>query len=246
MRAREFWLIGGLTTVLACSVSSPVAVALNLQASSRAVCPSAEVGSARCDAHVVTDRHGNPSATTSPTGYGPVQFQTAYGLTTAAGAPTSQTIGIVDAYDDPRAETDLGVYSAAYGLPACTTSNGCFKKVNQSGGSKYPRTNSGWALEISLDVQVAHAVCPNCKSCWWRRHRAASRICSPPRTMRRVTPPSCRTRGARASSRAKRARATTATSIVRVCRLRCRRATAAMALSIPPPRGTSPRSAARH
>ena len=96
-----------------------------------------------------------------PSGYGPTQFQTAYQLpSTSAGV--GQTIAIVDAYDDPAAEKDLGVYSSQFGLPACTTANGCFEKVNQTGGSHYPRSNSGWALEISLDVQVAHAVCPNC------------------------------------------------------------------------------------
>jgi subtilase family serine protease len=156
-------MAGGFAGLLVCAMTAPSAVALNVHASSQAVCPSAAVGGARCDAHVVTDRQGNPSVTTSPTGYGPAQFQTAYGLTTAAAAPSSQTIGIVDAYDDPGAETDLGVYSQAYQLPTCTTSNGCFKKVNQSGGTRYPRANSGWALEISLDVQTAHAVCPNCK-----------------------------------------------------------------------------------
>jgi subtilase family serine protease len=76
---------------------------------------------------------------------------------------STQTVGIVDAYDDARAENDLGVYSQKYGLPPCTTANGCFKKVNQSGGTSYPRKDAGWALEISLDVQVVHAACPTCK-----------------------------------------------------------------------------------
>ena len=53
-------------------------------------------------------------------------------------------------------------FSSTYGLPPCTTANGCFKKVNQKGGASYPRANQGWALEISLDVQAAHAVCPRC------------------------------------------------------------------------------------
>jgi subtilase family serine protease len=163
MRVRGLWLGTGLAGLVLCSVSATPAVALNVHASSRAVCPAAEMASARCDARVVTDRQGNPNATTSPTGYGPAQFQTAYALATAAAVPTSQTIGIVDAYDDPAAEKDLGLYSQTYQLPTCTTSNGCFKKVNQAGGTRYPRTNSGWTLEISLDVQVAHAACPNCK-----------------------------------------------------------------------------------
>jgi subtilase family serine protease len=143
-------------------MSVPSAGAVNAHAASRAICPSAAVGGARCDAHVVTDGQGKPDVTTSPTGYGPTQFQTAYGLTTASAAPSSQTIGIVDAYDDPSAEADLATYSKAYQLPSCTTSNHCFKKVSQTGTTRYPRANAGWALEVSLDVQVAHAVCPNC------------------------------------------------------------------------------------
>jgi subtilase family serine protease len=55
------------------------------------------------------------------------------------------------------------VFSSQYGLPACTTANGCFTKVNQSGGTNYPRTNTGWALEISLDVQWAHAIAPGAR-----------------------------------------------------------------------------------
>lgn len=137
--------------------------AANGHANYRAVCGGVSPGSARCHADVVVDSRGNPQATVSPTGYGPVQFQTAYGLAAAASAVTTQTIGIVDAYDDPKAEADLGVYSSTYGLPACTTANGCFTKVNQNGGASYPRADQGWALEISLDVQIAHAICPNCK-----------------------------------------------------------------------------------
>jgi len=142
-------------------ISPGAARAANGHANYRAVCPSAPLDTGRCHADVVTDARGNPQATTSPTGYGPVQFHTAYGLPSTAG--TAQTIGIVDAYNDPNAESDLGVYSSTYGLPSCTTANGCFKKVNQTGGASYPRNNQGWALEISLDVQIAHAICENCK-----------------------------------------------------------------------------------
>ena len=78
--------------------------------------------------------------------YGPAQFHTAYSLPTAtpAGAPT-QTIAIVDAYDDPNIESDLAAYDSQYGLPPCTTANGCFRKVNQSGGTSYPSGDGGWA-----------------------------------------------------------------------------------------------------
>jgi subtilase family serine protease len=133
-----------------------------MAAGSRPVCPGpAAFGTARCHSHVATDKNGNPKAVGTPTGYGPVQFRTGYSLT-ATGSSTT-TIGIVDAYDDPNIESDLGVYSTQFGLPSCTTANGCFKKVNQTGGSTYPRKDAGWSLEIALDVEIVHAICPNCK-----------------------------------------------------------------------------------
>ena len=46
----------------------------------------------------------------------------------------SDTVAIVDAYDDPNAESDLGTFRSTSGLAACTTANGCFRKVNQSRG----------------------------------------------------------------------------------------------------------------
>jgi subtilase family serine protease len=141
---------------------APAASSVNSHASYRAVCPEAGLAAAHCHAAVITDNNGNPNATAAPTGYGPPQFQTAYSLPSAT-AGSGQTVAIVDAYDDPNAESDLAVYSSQYGLPACTTANGCFKKVNQTGGSNPPRPDHGWALEISLDVQIAHAICPNCK-----------------------------------------------------------------------------------
>ena len=104
-----------------------------------------------------------PAVTTSPTGLSPTAIKAAYGFSTSATAGAGKTIAIVDAYNDPTAEADLGVFSSQFGLPACTTANGCFKKVNQTGGTKYPRTNAGWALEISLDVQWAHAIAPGAK-----------------------------------------------------------------------------------
>ncbi len=35
--------------------------------------------------------------------------------------------------------------------------------MDQNGGTKFPRANSGWAQEISLDLDMASAICPNCK-----------------------------------------------------------------------------------
>ena len=124
--------------------------------------PSTAFGA--CGAQVVTNSNGTPlasSAAPPPTAYGPAQFHTAYNLPTTASSP--QTIAIVDAYDDPNIEADLGTFSSSYGLSPCTTANGCFKRVNQTGGTSYPVANANWALEISLDVETAHAMCQNCK-----------------------------------------------------------------------------------
>jgi subtilase family serine protease len=104
-----------------------------------------------------------PNASAAPTGLSPATIKNVYGFTTSSTAGAGSTIAIVDAYDDPTAEADLGVFSSQYGLPACTTANGCFKKVSQTGGTRYPRSNSGWALEISLDIQWAHAIAPGAK-----------------------------------------------------------------------------------
>src|SRR5437868_2813145 len=89
-------------------------------------------GTARCHAHIVTDAHGNPhdgklnpNATGAPSGYGPSDLRSAYNITTNG----TTTIAIVDAYGYTNAEADLAKYRSQYGLSACTTANGCFKKV---------------------------------------------------------------------------------------------------------------------
>jgi subtilase family serine protease len=148
-------------------VTVPSALPANEHANYRAVCPSA-FAAARCHAQVVTDSKGNPNATISPTGYGPAQFHGAYGLPNTGSSV--KTIAIVDAFDDPSIRNDLTVYSNTYGipdLPTCSSpssASACFIKVNQNGAAgSYPRKNAGWALEIALDVETAHAICQNCK-----------------------------------------------------------------------------------
>src|ERR1022692_4605120 len=91
----------------------------------------------------------------------PAYLQSAYNLpstTTGVG----ETVTIVDAYDDPNAESDLAAYRTHYGLSPCTTANGCFRKVDEQGGTAYPAPDGGWAMEISLDVDMVSAICPNC------------------------------------------------------------------------------------
>ncbi|MGH3380784.1 MAG: carboxypeptidase regulatory-like domain-containing protein [Actinoallomurus sp.] len=96
----------------------------------------------------------------TPAGFGPADLLAAYDLPAAG---SSETVAIVDAFDNPNAEADLGIYRQQYGLPACTTANGCFKKIDQRGGTSYPPPDAGWAGEIALDIDMVSAVCPTCK-----------------------------------------------------------------------------------
>ena len=126
------------------------------------VCSTPSAGNAGCAAirHETISASNKPVHNVTPSGYGPADIQSAYNIAGASGG--GKTVAIVDAYDDPTAEADLGVYRSQFGLPACTTANGCFKKVNQTGGTKYPPRNGGWAEEISLDLDMVSATCPGC------------------------------------------------------------------------------------
>ena len=135
-----------------------------------AACPHGNpFGTARCHAHIVTDARGNPfigkedraSPNVTPSGYGPAQLRTAYNLPSSGGA--GKTIAIVDAYGYPTAAADLATYRKQFGLTACGTTDGCLTIVNQNGGSSLPRTDTGWDQEQALDLDMASAICPNCK-----------------------------------------------------------------------------------
>ncbi|MEV5707875.1 kelch repeat-containing protein [Actinoallomurus sp. NPDC052274] len=90
---------------------------------------------------------------------GPADIKAAYDLPDGgAGA----TVAVVDAYGDTHAEADLAVFRAHYGLPPCTTANGCFRKVDQNGGTSYPADEEGWITETSLDLDAVSAACPKC------------------------------------------------------------------------------------
>ncbi|MGW1211346.1 S53 family peptidase [Streptomyces sp. NPDC002499] len=111
----------------------------------------------------VTPKSVSPkAASATPTGYGPSDLQSAYGLTSASASDgAGETVAIVDAYDDPNAAADLATYRSYYGLSACTTANGCFKKVSQTGSTtSLPTADSGWAGEISLDLDMVSAIAP--------------------------------------------------------------------------------------
>src|ERR1700734_122630 len=171
-------------------------------------CPAPEPGHAACLALELVPRsaaamaHTHPIAMTreagsitaappSPTagqlGLRPQDLHSAYSLPSEAS--TTQSIALVDAYNDPTAESDLETYDSEFGLPKCTRANGCFEQVNQEGHASplpFPQTTGalgtqrtlcekehteeaclpveeaeGWSVEISLDIETAHATCEN-------------------------------------------------------------------------------------
>jgi hypothetical protein len=166
------WALAALACAMAAFGAAPasaqaVRIERSLNTFHVAVCPHGNpFGTARCFAHVVTDARGNPlvgkispNAAGAPSGYGPGDLRSAYNIT---GSGSGTTVAIVDAYGYPNAESDLATYRAQFGIPACTTANGCFRKVNQTGGTSYPRTNTGWDQEQALDLDMVSAMCPNC------------------------------------------------------------------------------------
>ena len=93
------------------------------------------------------------------TALGPAQIKAAYNLPDGG---QGQTVAIVDAFGASTVESDLAVYRQHYGLPACTSANGCFRKTDQTGGADYPADDKGWAEETSLDVDAVSSACPQC------------------------------------------------------------------------------------
>ncbi|HVN26614.1 MAG TPA: S53 family peptidase [Candidatus Paceibacterota bacterium] len=118
---------------------------------------------AKADYHFA-DFMGSPpihvfrSAQKTPVGLTPLEVKHIYHLPLAGGA--SSTIVLIEAYDDPTVEADLASFDDAFGLPACTSKNGCFEKHVMAAGLK---TDAGWALETALDVEWAHAIAPQAK-----------------------------------------------------------------------------------
>jgi len=129
------------------------------QLPNRSVCDHATApGEMACSARIRIHPDSTTSAT--PQGLGPSDLIAAYKIPSNA----TGTIAVIDARDDPNAEADLKTYRQQFGLPPCTTANGCFKKVNQGGqASPLPVADKGWAGEIALDLDMVSVGCPNCK-----------------------------------------------------------------------------------
>src|SRR5580700_2495215 len=198
-RGRASWLtcLAVLSaTLLGCTLpqtASAAKLGYSLTPSSTepyAVCPAPAPGRVACmsiiDPRPVKTTFGYEARSAGPLlegggekeGIDPKELQEAYKIPTTGGS--TQTVAIVDAYDDPNAEADLQKYREKYKVyykgteTACTKANGCFKKVNQEGkeekypSDKYP-TIAGtgkvedWGEEISLDLDMVSAICPECK-----------------------------------------------------------------------------------
>ena len=98
---------------------------------------------------------GSPSR--SPVGMTPDEIKKIYHLPQNGG---HGTIAIIGSYNDASIESDLAGFDKQFGLLACTKANGCLEQHLMSAKES---SNSGWALETTLDVEWAHAIAPNAK-----------------------------------------------------------------------------------
>ena len=119
-------------------------------------------GHASCFAEAMVNGHGATVSSSSPpaSALTPAQLQSAYNLGGLSSG--GRTVAIVDAYGYTNLERDLGVFRSTFGLPACTTSNGCLQIMDQNGGSDLPPTDLGWDGEQALDVDAVSSACPDC------------------------------------------------------------------------------------
>ncbi|MBI5754442.1 S53 family peptidase [Candidatus Peregrinibacteria bacterium] len=106
-------------------------------------------------AHPPIHQYGGIS--TTPKGLSPAQIKKIYNLPKNGG---QGTVAIIGAYDSKTIEKDLNIFSKQFSLPKCTTANNCFEKHLMENNTK---SNSGWSLETSLDVEWAHAIAPQAK-----------------------------------------------------------------------------------
>jgi len=120
------------------------------QSSYRHACTGSRINQVQCDAMV------GPAINPAISGITEPQILQAYGLSQTGGK--GQVVAIVDAYDNPNAESDLAAYRSYFSLPKAN-----FKKFNQTGQqSNYPAGNTGWGLEEDLDIEMVSVSCPLC------------------------------------------------------------------------------------
>jgi subtilase family serine protease len=174
MRISLRWLLPALAAIVAAALvvvwlqasgGTTARLSASSQASERAVCGTVQPGQLHCLS--IRNTGIRPLAAgpdVTPAGYGPADLRSAYNMPSAT-AGAGRTVAIVDAFDDPKAESDMNAYRSQYGLPACTSASGCFRKVGEDGSTKLPPhfITSGWSTEESLDLDMVSAICPGCK-----------------------------------------------------------------------------------
>lgn len=148
------------------AASAPPGLSAPGPVSHRPACAAPHADHAGCLAIIDANGRGDPLTGKSATAaglhpYNAAALQAAYKLPSAQRGHR-QTIAIVDAYDDPHASADLAVYRKTNHLPGCAGLR-CLRKVNQHGGASPPKASAGWALEESLDLDMASAICPYCR-----------------------------------------------------------------------------------
>ncbi|HVS42269.1 MAG TPA: DUF4214 domain-containing protein [Candidatus Dormibacteraeota bacterium] len=180
MRRRAVWIVALLGAALALGDGGVLpASAASAGYSSASICPVPRPGHATCMARVLTRAgqrvhpavRGAVQPDLGPSGgLGPSEIASAYGLPTALPPGPVPTVAIVDAFHhvtitgSGNSDDDLAVYRSYYGLAPCTVGNGCFRKVDQWGGTNYPTTTDlGWDGEADLDIDAVSAVCPACR-----------------------------------------------------------------------------------
>lgn len=179
-------LVAAVTSAVAAgafaSFAAASANAALAHAHQRAACR--QQAAVHCSAHVVTYKNGRivrisvlpsrrpvqPLANIGSTAYAPSALHTGYQLPWYASR--QQTIALIVTFHHPYLKYDLDTFDTGWNLgsfPSCSASvtTGCFDQVNENGyHSGYPvNTPSGslWDLEASMDVEMAHAICLNCK-----------------------------------------------------------------------------------
>ena len=153
-----------IAAVAAVFLSACVWNAEALGASFEHSCPAPSTNHATCYALLDKTEEGVKTYTAGSGelgGFDPSELRSAYKLPSTGGS--GQTVAIVDADNDPNAESDLAAYRAHYELSECTKASGCFKKVNQKGEEgSYPENSRSWSEEISVDLDMVSAACPGC------------------------------------------------------------------------------------
>ena len=175
--------LGGMAQATAATTASSAPIAASAtttttastaHADYKAECAAHTAGHMHCDAYQRTNvkRHVQTrgvrhAAASSVSGLGPSDLQSAYNLASAAASNgAGATVAIVDAFNDPTADSDLATYRSQYGLSACTVSSGCLKIASQTGStSSLPSDDTSsddWSGEVSLDLDMVSSVCPLC------------------------------------------------------------------------------------